>query len=106
MLMLCSECNEHADVRLVKGTTTPRCTNCQASPSLTSFTIQAMKSNRDYVEDKPQGFTFMCNGCGEHRSGIVDRPTGKVVCTACDAPLKVTPFMVSTMKDLNLYREG
>lgn len=104
--MLCSECNEHADVRLVKGTDTPMCTNCQSTPSVTKFAIQAMKSNKDWLDEKPQGFTFLCEPCGEHKRGIVDRPTGKVVCTACNAPLKVTPFMVSTMKDLNLYREG
>lgn len=106
MFMLCSECNDRTDVHLVKGTDTPRCTSCQGSPSVTKFTIQAMKSNKDFMEDKAQGFSFMCESCGEHKSGLVDRPSGKVVCTACNTPLKVTPFMVSTMKNLKLYRKG
>lgn len=106
MLMLCNKCNEHSDVRLKKGTLVAFCTNCQEEPTLTSFALQAMKSNGDFLEEKDHGFSFMCESCSEKKKGVIDRPTGKVVCTACDGVLKVTPHMVSAMKSLNIFREG
>lgn len=105
MLTTCPLCNEHGEIKLIKNTDTAVCMSCDGHPKLSPFVINGMRSNNDYMPERREGFSFMCDNCNVQKRGVVDRASNRVVCTTCDSELKVSPFMLSTMKQLKLFKE-
>jgi len=114
MLVLCSECNQQAEAKLrIKKdadgkvvSEVPVCMNCkEIITKISPFALQAMKSTRDFMEDKKESFAFMCNKCQERRPGLVTRDGKKVVCSKCGAEIIVAPFMRLTLKNLGKFVE-
>jgi ribosomal protein L34E len=107
MLILCDKCNQTTDAKINKKTGKPICADCgEVIERITSFAINAMKNNREYVEDMKQSFAFPCQKCAERRQGLVSQAKNEVVCSVCGEPMKVSPFMRETMKDRNLFTKS
>ena len=114
MLVLCSECNQQAEVKLrIKKdadgkvlSEVPVCMNCgEIVTKISPFALQAMKTNRDIVEDKKEGFAFPCKKCEERCQGLVTRDGKQVVCSKCGSPIEVSPFMRLTLKNLGKFAD-
>lgn len=106
MLILCDKCNQMNDAKLRKDTDEVYCGNCgQQIEAVTKFTVNAMRNNRDYIEEQKQSFSFPCKACGERKNALVTLDGKQVVCTDCGEEINVSPFMRLTMKNLGLYVE-
>lgn len=106
MLILCDKCNQTADSKLRKDTDEVYCGNCgQRIETITKFIVEAMRNNKDYVEEQKQSFTFPCKACGERKSALVTLDGKQVVCADCEGEINVSPFMRLTMKNLGLFVE-
>lgn len=104
MLVLCDKCNQTTDAKIDKTSELPLCSDCgEVIEKITPFAINAMKSNREYVDKGKQSFAFPCHKCNERRQGLVAQDGESVVCTGCGEALNVSPFMRQTMKGLGLF---
>jgi hypothetical protein len=104
MLILCDKCNQTTDAKLDKATEVPLCSDCgEVIEKITPFAVNAMKSNREFVDKGKQSFSFPCQTCSERRQGLVAQDGNSVVCTGCGEDLGVSPFMRQTMKRLGLF---
>ncbi len=104
MLILCDKCNKTTDAKLRKETELVICSDCgQQIENVTSFIVNAMRSSREFIEEKKQSFSFPCKPCAMRTSGLVTLDGKQVICTECGGELGVSPFMRLTMKNLGLY---
>lgn len=104
MLVLCDKCNQTTDAKLDKTIELPVCSDCgEVIEQITKFAVNAMKTNREYIDKGKQSFSFPCQTCNERRQGLVTQDGLEVVCTGCGNVLGVSPFMRQTMKQLGLY---
>lgn len=104
MLILCDKCNKTTDAKLRKETEVVICGDCgQQIENITQFIVNAMRTNREFIEEKKQSFSFPCKSCGQRQSGLVTLDGKQVVCSVCEEELQVSPFMRLTMKNLGLH---
>lgn len=99
MLGFCTECNQQVDLKIDKKTDQVVCMNCRANPKVTSQIIQAMKNNREYLEETKASFGFRCSTCKEIQPAVSNRDGTSALCTKCGSIIgDVSPFMIKTMR--------
>lgn len=102
MLGFCTACNQQVDLKIDRKTDKVVCMNCRGNPTVTPQIIQAMKNNKEFLEDEKSAFGFRCGVCKEIQPAMSNREGTQAICTKCGNVLEgVSPFMIKTM-----YRMG
>ena len=102
MLLHCNHCNTTAEVKLNHKTENPICLTCNKEVTgLSPFTINTMKSQKDFLEKTKKAFSFHCDNCKEVHGGNLSNNKQYVVCTVCGKKMNVSAHMLNTMKMLD-----
>lgn len=101
MLLHCNHCNTTAEIKLDRKTENPTCLTCNKEVTgLSSFIINTMKSQKDFLEKKLEAFSFHCDNCKEVHGGTLSNNKQYVACTVCGKKMNVSAHMFNTMKTI------
>ena len=105
MLLLCDKCNVQGECKLNRETNEVICTQCGGVvANVTEQMKQAMRSNKDFIEEDKPAFAFFCPSCQKRQPCVVRRDGQAVICRVCKTEIEnISPFFRATMKNLGIY---